>query len=125
MVWTVQEVPLEAVNAAADSATAAAYAAARIAAVELVVGGAVEALKEDPRSVVDILLQRDQADPRYQLLGGLELDWALLVIRILNRVLRPTDAVADARSRGATWTQVAVALGVTAASAQQRFKERG
>lgn len=125
MVWSVQEVPREAIAAAADSAAAAAYAAARVAAVELALGGAVEALKSDPRSVVDILLQRDQEDPRYQLLGGLELDWALLVIRILNRVLRPTDAVVDARSRGATWTQVAAALGVTAASAQQRFKDRG
>lgn len=120
-----QEVPREAIAAAADSAGAAAYAAARIAAVELLLGGAVETLKEDPQSVVDILLRRDQSDPRYQLLGGLELDWALLVIRILNRVLRPTDAVVDARSRGATWAQVAAALGVTAASAQQRFKGRG
>lgn len=124
MVWNVHEVSPEAVNAAAAAATSAAYAAARIAAVELVLGAAVDALKEDPQSVVEILLERDQGDPRYQLLGGLELDWALLVVRILDRVLRPTGAVSDARSRGATWAQVAAALGVTAASAQQRFKDR-
>lgn len=111
------------ISAAAELASATAYGAARSAAAEMTLVKAATTLGEPVESAVEILMRRDGSDARYQLLAGLELAWSLLVVRILNRVLRPTEAVADARARGATWTQLGEALGVTAASAQQRFKE--
>jgi hypothetical protein len=111
------------ISAAAELASAAAYGAARSAAAEMTLLKAATTLGEPVESAVEILMRRDGSDARYELLAGLELAWSLLVVRILNRVLRPTEAVADARARGATWTQLGEALGVTAASAQQRFKE--
>lgn len=117
------DIPAEDVAAAAALATAAAYASAQTTAAEYILAEAAETIGEPIPSAVAILLARPQNDPRYRLLKGLELDWMLLTARILNGVLRPTEAVKEARRRGATWTQIGAALNVTPASAQQRFKD--
>lgn len=106
---------------AAAQAEAMAYAAARLAATRCLVAGPASRLGEDAETLSYVLTERDQTDPRFALLTGVEQQWALLVLRIISRVMRPDAAVADARRRGATWKTIANALEVTAQSAQERF----
>jgi hypothetical protein len=108
------------VAAAADDARAAAYAAVRLIAAERLIG-AVTRVVDEPRELVDVLMRRDPDDPRFELLTAVEQRWALVVLRIVNEVLRPDEAVTDARRRGATWAAIGAALGVTASSACHRF----
>lgn len=67
----------------------------------------------DAAAAVDVLLARDPADARYELLQAFEKPWATLVIRILAPVADPAPAMQDARDRGATAAAIAKALGVS------------
>lgn len=67
----------------------------------------------DAAAAVDILLARDPADARYELLQAFEKPWATLVIRILAPVADPAPAMQDARDRGVTAAAIAKALGVS------------
>ncbi|MDA3664968.1 hypothetical protein PFJ02_23675 [Mycobacterium xenopi] len=97
-------------------------AARRLATTRLVDGPAAGLAK--PATVMELLLARDQADPRWERLEPFETRWALLVVRLLAPVMNPAAAVADARRRGATWAAIGEALGVTAQSAHARFGPR-
>lgn len=110
------------VSAAAGEARAATYDAARlIAARRLIAATTAAGVVHDPDELVSVLMLRDFGDPRFELLGGVEQRWSLVVLRIVNEVLRPDEAVADARRRGVTWAAIGAALGVTASSACHRF----
>ncbi|RAV12326.1 hypothetical protein DQP55_11910 [Mycolicibacterium sp. GF69] len=67
----------------------------------------------DAATAVDVLLARDPADARYELLQAFEKPWAALVIRILAPVADPAPAMQDARDRGVTAAAIAKALGVS------------
>jgi hypothetical protein len=67
----------------------------------------------DAAAAVDVLLARDPADDRYELLQAFEKSWAVLVIRILAPVADPAPAMQDARDRGVTAAAIANALGVS------------
>jgi len=67
----------------------------------------------DAAAAVDVLLARDPADARYELLQAFEKPWATLVIRILAPVADPAPAMQDARDRGVTASAIAKALGVS------------
>ncbi|WP_099020921.1 hypothetical protein [Mycolicibacterium palauense] len=67
----------------------------------------------DAATAVDLLLARDSADSRYELLRAFEKPWATLVIRILAPVADPTPAMQDARDRGVTAAAIAKALNVS------------
>lgn len=108
------------VSAAADQARAAVYDAARLIAARRLISTATRVV-DDPEQLVDVLMRRDPDDPRFELLTAVEQRWALVVLRIVNEVLRPDEAVADARRRGVTWAGIGAALGVTASSACHRF----
>lgn len=111
--------------AAASTATAdAGLFAARAFAVERLIDGPAAGLGR-PATLVKLLIDRDEADPRWERLAPFEQRWALLVLRIVAPVMDPVAAVADARLRGATWAAIADALGgVTAQAAQQRFSSK-
>lgn len=108
---------------AAHVARESVYDAARLFAaqrlIDLSVG--VSGVVDEPGAAVAVLMGRDSTDPRFELLSAFEQRWSLLVLRITKEVLRPTEAVADARRRGATWAQIGAVLGVTASSACNRF----
>ncbi|WP_204810523.1 hypothetical protein [Mycobacterium riyadhense] len=107
--------------AAGDEVRAAAYSAARLIAASRLIAGTAAGVVGGPSEAVDVLMRRDTDDPQFELLGAVEQRWSLLVLRIVNRVLRPDEAVADARRRGVTWAAIGAALGVTASSACHRF----
>ena len=110
------------VSAAANEARTATYDAARlIAAQRLIAATTAAGVVNDPDELVSVLMLRDLGDPRFELLSAVEQRWALVVLRIVNEVLRPDEAVADARRRGVTWAGIGSALGVTASSACHRF----
>ncbi|MFN6548577.1 hypothetical protein [Mycolicibacterium nivoides] len=99
--------------AAASSRVAAdALHSARILAAEhLVAGPGAGAGAAD--SAVEVLLARDSADSRFELLKAFEKAWAILTIRILAPVADAAPAIQDARARGVTAAAIAKALGVT------------
>ena len=110
------------ISAAAAEARAATYDAARlIAARRLIAATTAAGVVNDPDELVSVLMLRDLGDPRFELLSAVEQRWALVVLRIISEVLRPDEAVADARRRGVTWAAIGAALGVTASSACHRF----
>lgn len=109
------------IDDAAEKAAAAAYATARRLAAERLAAGPAAPLGETADTITNLLMTRDLTDPKMGLLTGFEKDWAILVVAIIGRVMRPTAAVADARRRGATWQSIADALGVTAPAARERF----
>jgi hypothetical protein len=99
--------------------------AARGLATERLVAGPASGLGK-PAALVELLLARDVADARWERLGPFELRWSLLVLRLLDGVVKdPSVAVHDARRRGATWVQIAAALGVKTPSAHARFRHVG
>ncbi|QIV79623.1 hypothetical protein [Mycolicibacterium frederiksbergense] len=85
---------------------------ARLVAAEYLVAGP-GASAGDAATAVDVLLARDPADSRFELLQAFEKPWAALTIRILAPVADPTSAMQDARDRGVTAAAIAKALGVT------------
>lgn len=109
------------VAAAITEIRAATYQAARLFAARRLVAGPAAGLIGSPAEAVDVLMRRDPNAPHFELLAAVEQRWALLVLRIVNAVLRPDEAVRDARRRGATWAAIGAALGVTASSACHRF----
>jgi hypothetical protein len=78
----------------------------------------------DAERVTDVLIRRDPADPHYERLAPFEERWALLVIRLLLRVIDPALAVADAHIRGASWADIGGALGVARQTAHNRFSDK-
>lgn len=106
---------------AATEIRAAAYLAARLAAAKRLAAGPAASILKSPSALVAVLMLRDRNDPRFELLAAVEQRWSLLVLRLVNEVMRPDSAVADARARGATWAAIGSALGVTASSACHRF----
>jgi len=107
--------------AAADEVQAVAYSAARLIAARRLIAGTAAGVIGNPSEVVDVLMGWDADNPQFELLGAVEQRWALLVLRIVNHVLRPDEAVSDARRRGVTWAAIGTAMGVTASSACHRF----
>lgn len=113
---------MDALAVEVDEVRAAAYRTARLAAAKYLVAGLAAAVTADPAEVVDVLMRRDPDSPQFEILAAVEQRWSLLVLRIVDQaVLRPAEAVQDARSRGVTWAGVGAALGVTASSACHRF----
>jgi hypothetical protein len=98
------------VAAAADHARTAAYAAVRLTAARHLIG-AVIGVVDEPEELVDVLMRRDLGDLRFELLTAVEQRWALVMLRIVNEVMRPNEAIADARRRGASWAAIGAALG--------------
>lgn len=99
---------------------------ARLAAATRLLAGPATGVVADPPALVELLMRRDTADPRWERLGAFELRWSLLVLRLVDGVLTfPIAAVADARRRGATWPAVADVLGVSAQAAGSRFRAVG
>lgn len=98
----------------------AALDAARITAAERLVsvlgGGSI-----DPATAVSVLMARDPADDRYDLLKAFEQRWALTVIRLLEPVTSPAAAIRDARSRGVTVAAIAEALGIAHQTVYARY----
>lgn len=106
---------LTAAQLAADrqAVTRSALYAARLAATRRLIASLPGDLGE-PEAVQSVLVDRDATDHRHELLSSFEKAWSLLVIRIVaTTVSKPTEAVADARLRGATVPQIATALGIT------------
>ncbi|KAA1250196.1 hypothetical protein F0Q45_10970 [Mycobacterium simiae] len=99
--------------AAASSRVAAdaLYSARFVAAEYLVAGPGASA--GDAATAVSVLLARDRADTRFELLQAFEKPWATMTIRILAPVADPTPAMQDARDRGVTAAAIAKALGIT------------
>ncbi|SPX88461.1 Uncharacterised protein [Mycobacterium xenopi] len=112
--------PDELAQARAQVAAAGLDTARLVAATRLVDGPAAGLGK--PAAVVEMLMARDRTDARWERLEPFELRWALLVIQLMVPVMNPSDAVADARMRGASWAAIGTALGVTAQSAHGRFR---
>lgn len=99
---------------------------ARLAAATRLLAGPAASVEGDPPALVELLMRRDTADPRWELVAAFELRWALLVLRLVDTVVTfPIAAVADARRRGATWPAVADVLGVSAQAAGSRFRAVG
>ncbi|PBA68849.1 hypothetical protein [Mycobacterium avium] len=127
---------------AVDRVTAAAVAEARLAASERLIAwlqdsGAVTipaSLAGRPGEVTAVLLARDEADPRYRVLGAFAQRWACDVLTILAAALvqkrgerlRTPDVVAVeyAVSIGVPWTAIGEAVGVSAPTAHLRYRER-
>lgn len=123
---------------ASDRVTAAAVAEARQAASErlkdwLRRSGVV--VEDDPRDVTAVLLQRDESDPRFQVLVSFAERWALDVVSIVTtalvpkrgeRALRTPDvlAIESALEAGASWAAIGVAIGVAAPTAHVRYRDR-
>ncbi|KRQ23308.1 MULTISPECIES: hypothetical protein [unclassified Mycobacteroides] len=98
--------------------------AARLIAADRLASGPAEGLGT-PETLVELLQQRDTTDPRWERLQPFEQRWSLLVVRLLDAVSKdPSQAVADARNRGATWAAIADTLGVKTPSAYQRFRHQ-
>lgn len=96
-------------------------AARLVAAKRLLAGPAVGLGKA--AALVELLMARDTTDDRWERLEPFEQRWALLVVRLMDaRVKDPSEAVADARRRGATWAAIAAALGVTTQAVHGRFR---
>lgn len=112
----------EAQEAVQEVAAAGLHAARAIAVKRLLAGPAVGLGK--PAAIIDLLMARDQADPRWERLAPFERQWALLVLRIAAPSLNPLDAVTDARRRGASWANIGAALGVTTSAAHERFRKQ-
>lgn len=109
-----------------ESATAAALYAARRAAAERLIRGPASGHRLTAEGAVDILMTRDSSDPLYDVLQPYERRWAALVVRALLGIsVAESEAVNDARLRGATWAAIGEVLGgLTAQAAQQRFNRR-
>lgn len=100
----------------------AGLAAARLVAADRLLAGPAEGLGT-PAALVDLMMARDAADPRWERLEPFERRWSLLVLRLMDaRVKDPSEAVADARRRGATWVSIAGALGVSTQAVHGRFR---
>ncbi|MBS1691188.1 MAG: hypothetical protein JST91_03000 [Actinobacteria bacterium] len=111
----------ELMNASRSVVDAGLEAARLVAAKRLLAGPAVGLGK--PAALVELLMARDTSDDRWERLEPFEQRWALLVVRLMDaRVKDPSEAVADARRRGATWATIAAALGVTAQAVHGRFR---
>ena len=102
---------------------AAGLHAARIAAATRFIDGPGRGLGRPPL-VVDLFMARNQADERWERISPFEQRWALFVLRLVDGVIDPVEAVADARSRGCSWAKIGSALDVSAQAAQQRFGNR-
>lgn len=98
--------------AASGRIAADALRSAQLVAAEYLVAGP-GAAAGDAATAVDVLLARDPADGRFELLQAFEKPWATLTIRILAPVADPAPAMQDARDRGVTAAAIAKALGVT------------
>lgn len=110
----------------ADQETVASSAldAARLAATRRLIASLPSDLGE-PEAVQAALLTGDPNDYRHELLSAFEKAWSLLVIRIVSTtVAKPTEAVADARRRGATVPQIAAALGITPQGVYSTYGEQ-
>jgi hypothetical protein len=111
--------------AAQAAASAAALHAARLAAAGALVAGPVAGHPFTAEETVEILLARDIADPRFDIIQPYESRWALLVVRAALGLDVANDAVSDARDRGTTWASIAEIMGgVTPQAAQQRFGKK-
>ncbi|OHT95585.1 hypothetical protein BKG71_23135 [Mycobacteroides chelonae] len=100
----------------------AGLAAARLAAADRLLAGPAQGLGT-AAALADLLMARDAADPRWERLEPFERRWSLLVLRLMDaRVKDPSEAVADARRRGATWASIASALGVSTQAVHGRFR---
>ncbi|SHU67241.1 Uncharacterised protein [Mycobacteroides abscessus subsp. abscessus] len=75
-----------------------------------------------PQVITDTLLRHDLNDPHYERLAPFEKRWTVLVVRILDTVADPTLAVRYAHSRGASWSDIGKALGLSRQTAHKRFK---
>jgi hypothetical protein len=78
----------------------------------------------DPATTVEILITRDPDDERFDLLRGFEHRWAVLVVRLLERVTNPAAAIRDARSRGVTVAEIADALGIAHQTVYARYGDQ-
>ena len=117
------ELTVDELALAASDAANAGLASARLTAAKRLVAGPAAGVGR-PAAVLDLLMARDESDPRWERIGPFEQRWALLVVRIVAP-MDPAPAIADARRRGATWAGIASALGgVSAQAAQQRFAAR-
>ena len=84
--------------------------------------GPAAGLPIDAQDAADVLAARDDNDPRFEALSYFEKPWALLVLRLVARVLAdPGAAVRDARARGATVADIAATLGITTNGVYKRF----
>lgn len=98
--------------------------AARLAATRRLIASLPGDLGE-PEAVQSVLVDRDSNDNRHELLSSFDKAWSLLVIRIVSTtVSKPTEAVADARRRGATVAQIAAALGITTQGVYSTYGEQ-
>lgn len=108
---------------ARESIAAAGLDSARITAATRFVDGPGRGLGR-PAAVVDLFMARDEADERWERVSPFEQRWALFVVRLVNGVIDPVHAVADARLRGCSWAKIAGALDVSTQAAQKRFSSR-
>lgn len=107
---------------ASGRAAAAGLAVARRDAVQLMDG--LDKRLGRAAAVVELLMARDSADERWERLAPFEQQWALLVVRIVDAVMDPAEAVSDARRRGCSWAALGSALGISAQSAHERLAMR-
>ena len=108
---------------ARDRIAEAALTTARLIAAERL-SSAIGAGAPDPETVVSVLLARDPADDRYDLLRGFEQRWALMVIKLLEPVTNPAAAIRDARLRGVTISSIADLLGIASQTVYQRYGDQ-
>jgi hypothetical protein len=74
-----------------------------------------------PTQITQTLVRRDSGDSLYERLAPFERQWAVLVIRLLHPSVDADTAVRDALARGATWANIAHAIGTSRQTAFNRF----
>ncbi|MUL61123.1 MULTISPECIES: hypothetical protein [unclassified Mycolicibacterium] len=128
------ENPADNAAAAAEAMVSAGLTAARICAAEQMLAifqsaGLMLDGKVTSAAIAAALSERNPDDPLYVVLKPWEEQWALLVVRFAesaNRVPKSVDvlAVEAARERGARWSEIGEALGITPQSAHSRYGPR-
>jgi hypothetical protein len=113
----------QALNVARGRIADAALATARIVAAERL-SSALGSNAADPATTVEVLLARDPADDRYDILKAFEQRWALLVIKLLEPIISPATAIRDARARGVTVAAIADALGIAHQTVYARYGDQ-
>jgi DNA-directed RNA polymerase specialized sigma24 family protein len=74
-----------------------------------------------PDLITDTLIRQQREDPNYDHLAPFEKRWMLLVIRLLDPAIDPRAAVEYAHMRGASWTDIGAALGLSRQTAHKRY----
>jgi hypothetical protein len=123
---------------ASERVTAAALAEARQAASERLLAWLLRsgvAVEDDARGVTEVLLRRDEADPRFQVLISFAERWALDIVTITTAALVPRRgqqaprtpdvlAIESAIEAGASWAAIGTAIGIAAPTAHVRYRDR-